>query len=175
MRFPILFTAASVLALTAPFRAVAQFGAPPRAPQGPAKTIAPLDLTGYWVSLITEDWRFRMITPPKGDFEGVPLNGAGRMLANAWDPAKDEAAGEQCKSYGAAALMRVPGRFHITWQDDNTLKIEADAGTQTRLLHFGAASASPGPASLQGYSSAEWVFALGGRAGRGGQGQPGAA
>jgi len=167
--------AAAFLVLTSFFSAHAQFGGPPPGPRGPAKTIAPFDLTGYWVSLITEDWRFRMITPPKGDFEGVPLNGAGRMLANAWDPAKDEAAGEQCKSYGAAALMRVPGRFHITWQDDNTLKIEADAGTQTRLLHFGAASASPGPASLQGYSAAEWVFALGGRAGRGGQGQPGAA
>jgi hypothetical protein len=167
--------AAAFLALISLVTAEAQFGGPPPGPRGPAKTVAPFDLTGYWVSLITEDWRFRMITPPKGDFAGVPLNGAGRMLANAWDAAKDEAAGEQCKAYGAAALMRVPGRFHITWLDDNTLKIEADAGTQTRLLHFGPAGAAPGPASWQGYSTAEWQPALGGRAGRGGQGQPGAA
>ena len=58
-------------------------------------------------------------------------------MADAWDPAKDEAAGEQCRSYGAPALMSVPGRLHITWQDDNTLKVETDAGMQTRLLHFG--------------------------------------
>src|SRR5215469_3621290 len=152
--------AATFLTLTPFFGAQAQFGGPPPGPRGPAKNIAPFDLTGYWVSIVTEDWRFRMITPPKGDFAGVPLNAAGRMLANAWDPAKDEAAGDQCKAYGAAALMRVPGRFHITWQDDNTLKIEADAGTQTRLLHFGPAPASSGPAAWQGYSAAEWQFAV---------------
>jgi hypothetical protein len=115
-----------------------------------------------------------MVTPPKGDFPGVPLNPEGRAVANAWDPSKDEAAGNQCKGYGAASLMRVPSRYHITWQDDNTLKMEADAGTQTRLLHFGGAKPSGAP-SLQGYSAAEWQMALGGRGGRGGQGQPGAA
>jgi len=75
---------------------------------------APIDLTGYWVSLVTGDWRFRMITPPKGDYTSIPLNAEARKVADAWDPAKDEAAGEQCKSYGAPALMRVPGRLHIT-------------------------------------------------------------
>ena len=100
---------------------------------------APLDLTGYWVSLVTEDWRFRMVTPPKGDYASVPINGTGRGIADQWDPDKDTAAGLQCKSYGAAGLMRVPTRLHITWADENTLKIETDAGAQTRLLHFGEA------------------------------------
>jgi len=81
---------------------------------------APIDLTGYWVSIVTEDWRFRMFTPPKGDFAGVPLNSEGMKAGQAWDPAKDEAAGEQCKSYGMPAIMRVPGRFHITWDNDTT-------------------------------------------------------
>lgn len=163
------------LVIAAPLYLSAQFGGPPPPPRGPAKTVAPIDLTGYWVSIVTEDWRFRMITPPKGDTEGVPLNPAGQKIAAAWDPAKDEAAGEQCKSYGAPAIMRVPGRFHITWQDDTTLKIEADAGTQTRVLHFGGAQPSGAAPNLQGYSTAQWVFAVGGRAGRGGEGQPGAA
>ncbi len=175
MRRRIAPLAVAALALAAPICLYAQFGGPPPAPRGPAKTIAPIDLTGYWVSIVTEDWRFRMITPPKGDFEGVPLNPAGQKIANAWDAAKDEAAGEQCKSYGAPAIMRVPGRFHITWQDDNTLKIEADAGTQTRVLHFESGKRPASAPSLQGYSEAQWVFALGGRAGRGGEGQPGAA
>src|SRR5262249_28104850 len=142
MRDPILrmpralpLAAAATLALAV--ASYAQFFAapPPPGPPRPAKTVAPIDLTGYWVSIVTEDWRFRMITPPQGDTEGIPLNQAGQKIAAAWDPAKDIAAGEQCRSYGAPAIMRVPGRFHITWQDDNTLQIEADAGTQTRVLH----------------------------------------
>src|SRR6266853_867907 len=127
-------------------------GGPPRSP----KDSAPIDLTGYWVSIVTEDWRFRMFTPPKGDIAGVPVNAEGRKLANAWDPDADEKAGNQCKSYGAAAIMRVPGRLHITWQDDNTLKIETDAGTQTRLLHVGGQPPESGQASWQGYSAARW-------------------
>src|SRR5262245_20876811 len=98
-------------------------------PPPPPKAGAPIDLTGYWVSIVTQDWRWRMVTPAKGDYQGFQLTPAARTIADAWDPAKDEAAGEQCKSYGAPALMSVPGRLHITWQDDNTLKVDTDAGT----------------------------------------------
>ena len=125
-------------------------------PPKTAKAAAPVDLTGYWTSQITGDWRFRMATPPKGDVSGLPLNAAGRAITNAWDPAKDEAAGEQCKRYGAPGLMRLPGRLHITWQDDETLKLEMDNGTQTRLFHFGAAQAQS--ADWQGVSRASWEF-----------------
>jgi hypothetical protein len=130
-----------------------------------AKATAPIDLTGYWVSLVTEDWLYRMVTPAKGDYTSVPLNPDGRKVADAWDPAKDEAAGNQCKAYGAAALMRVPGRLHITWQDDNVLKVETDAGTQTRAFNFGAAAGQGG--DWQGISAASWETL---RAGRGGAG-----
>ena len=135
------------------------------------KATAAIDMTGYWVSVVTEDWMFRMVTPPKGQYLGVPLNAAARRVADAWDPAKDEAAGEQCKSYGAAALMRVPGKLHITWDNDTTLKVETEAGEQTRLFHFGSndaespaqkAAQSSAP-SWQGYSIAEWEQAAVGR------------
>ncbi len=129
---------------------------------------APIDMTGNWVSVVTEDWRFRMVTPPKGNYSGVPLNAAGRKLADTWDPAKDEAAGNQCRSYGAAGLMRAPGRLHIAWENDSALRIDTDAGTQTRLFHFGGKGGKEGEApagapSLQGYSVAEWEMALTGR------------
>jgi hypothetical protein len=135
------------------------------------KATAAIDMTGYWVSVVTEDWMFRMVTPPKGQFLGVPLNPAARQVANAWDPAKDEAAGEQCRSYGAAAVMRVPGKLHITWDNDTTLKIETEAGTQTRMFHFGSDAAGSdamklaqnATASWQGYSIAEWEQAAVGR------------
>jgi hypothetical protein len=144
--------------------------------QGPAatpKAAAPIDLTGYWVALVTEDWRFRMITPPKGDYASVPLNAAARTVADAWDPAKDEAAGEQCKSYGAPAIMRVPGRVHITWENDNTMRVDTDAGTQTRMFKFAApggaaasSAAAAGAPGWQGDSVAVWEPSGGGR-GRG--------
>jgi hypothetical protein len=125
------------------------------APPSP-KTAAPIDLTGYWVSIVTQDWRQRMVTPPRGDYESVPITVEAKKVGDAWDPARDEAAGEQCKSYGAPALMRVPGRAHITWQDESTLRVDVDAGEQTRLLRFGSKVPGGGSPTWQGYSVAEW-------------------
>jgi len=128
---------------------------------------ASIDLTGYWVSVVSEDWKFRMVTPKKGVYDSLVLNAEGRRVADTWDPARDEAAGEQCRAYGAANIMRVPGRLHITWQDDSTLKIDTDAGTQTRLVRFGEASTGAGQAAAvgeptwQGQSVAQWERASG--------------
>jgi len=139
-----------------------------------ARDAAPIDLTGYWVSYVTENWRYRMVTPAKGEYRRIPASPAALPLINAWDPAADERAGNQCKSYGAGAIMSVPGRLHITWQDADTLRIETDAGTQTRLFHFSqgasaaASATSPGPRSWQGESTATWEPATGGNAGGGG-------
>jgi hypothetical protein len=124
-------------------------------PPATARAAAPLDITGHWVSLITDDWVYRMITPAKGDVSYVPLNAEGRRLAAAWDPARDEAAGEQCKGYAAPAIMRLPSRVEISWQDDNTLKLDIDTGMQTRLFHFGAREAQTAR-SWQGWSAASW-------------------
>ncbi len=133
-------------------------GAPAGRGQAPvsAQAGAPVDLTGYWVSVVTEDWRWRMATPPKGDYQSLPLNAEARKVADSWDLARDNAAGLQCKPYGAGNIMRQPGRLHITWADPSTLKIDFDAGTQTRLLHFGAAPAASGPKTWQGISAASW-------------------
>ncbi len=153
------FLFAAVAALTLQFGAPTPGLAQGRGGRGPApngKAGAPVDLTGYWVSIVTEDWRYRMLTPKKGDYSSVPLNDAARKVADAWDPAKDEAAGEQCKAYGAAAIMRVPGRINIAWQDDMTLKVDTDAGKQTRLFHFGPGQPPSGPGTVQGYSVATW-------------------
>jgi hypothetical protein len=150
-------------------------GTQPQATTPPptARTAAPIDLTGYWVSVVNEDWRWRMLTPAKGDVIGIPLTKEGFTTASVWDPAKDEAAGEQCRGYGAPGLMRLPGRLHITWQDEQTLKVEMDYGTQTRLLRFptpvalqtAAAVRPAGPRTWQGSSAAQWDIA--GRGGRG--------
>jgi hypothetical protein len=152
----------------------AQGAAPQGQPPGPGRgapanpqAAAPIDLTGYWVSIVNEDWRWRMVTPAKGDTASVPLNPEGTKVANSWDPATDGS----CLAYGAAGLMRIPTRLHITWENDQTLKIETDAGQQTRRLLFDKSQQAPAQRSLQGFSVAEWEIAgAGGRGGGGGRG-----
>jgi hypothetical protein len=151
-----LFCVLAIVSLAMPASVGAQIGLVPSATTANAQTGAPFDLSGYWVSVVTEDWRYRMLTPDKGDFPGIFLTPEGQRIAKAWDPAKDEAAGDQCKSYGAGAIMRVPTRLHISWDNDSTLRIETDAGKQTRLFHFGGAPPSGGSPTWQGYSVASW-------------------
>jgi len=188
----ILPAALVAIALPATLAAQGRGGGRGAAPPPPAKVEAPIDMTGYWTAVITEDWHQRMLTAEKGDFgtgapgavqtpggrpgpSNIPYNPNGRKIALAWDPAKDEAEGNQCKAYGAPGIMREPTHLHITWQDDNTMKMEADFGEQTRLFHFvrqggmGAAAAKVGPSageapSWQGYSVASWTT-MGGKEG----------
>lgn len=155
-RMSLLVTVAA-LALVIPTRTHAQRGQGPAQPPQTPRAAAAVDLTGTWVSLITEDWVLRMVTPKKGEYRGVPFTPAARKVADAWDPAKDEAAGEQCRAYGAPGVLRLPGRIRISWQDDTTMKVEMEAGNQTRLFHFAAAPPPPQP-SWQGHSLAEWQY-----------------
>ena len=154
-------------------------GGPPPA----AKAIAPIDLTGYWTAVISEDWHTRMLTAPRGDFGSgaggvivnpgvgpigvgpnpsdqgnIPYNVTGAQAAMKWEPAKDDTEGNACKAYGAPGIMRQPTHLHITWQDDNTLKLETDFGTQTRLFHFTPPPQAPLEPNGQGYSAASWTI-----------------
>ena len=177
-----LLATGAVLFLTALAVPAAQTPAGQRGPL-PAPTPraqAPRDVTGHWVSVVTEDWAWRMVTPRKGDYASVPLNAEGRRVADAWDPARD-VGDNACRPFGAAALMRVPGRVRISWENDQILKVETDAGQQTRHFLFGRQPASgwrvnqrgevawfeeggggpprDTPRSWQGYSTARWEIA----------------
>jgi hypothetical protein len=165
---------AATLVLLASATGYAQRGGRGGAAPASARQNAPIDLTGNWVSVISEDWEFRMVTPDKGIFDTLTLNNEGRRVGQLWDPAKDEAAGEQCRAYTAANIMRLPGRLRISWENDTTLRIDTDAGTQTRLLHFGTPAPANTQPSWQGYSVAEWEVAGGARGGgaRGGAAAP---
>ena len=176
----VLSSTALAGALTIFHGALAAQAQPQTQPPGPpdtAEKAALMDLTGYWVSIVNQDWRFRMMTPPKGDYAQVPLNAAARKIADEFNPALYGGANYQtsqiidCRAYGAAALMHMPTRLHITWASPDVLKIETDWGQQTRLIHFtpgrlygnmeqalrtGEVGTSHGPASMQGYSAAAW-------------------
>ena len=188
MKYPVRRSRARAMALAAAGLVIAmlamrgegqgqgQANQPPSSP----RAAAPFDPTGYWSSLITQNWRLRMVPPARGDYIGIPISAAGKKAADAWDLAKDEAAGNQCKAYGAPGLMNLPTHLRITWQDDNTLRVDTDYGTQTRLLRFappqgrGVPSPSRGgngtpqearKRSWQGNSVAAWASRRGGRGG----------
>jgi hypothetical protein len=120
-----------------------------------ARERALIDITGQWVSVVSEDWLWRMVTPPAGDTASVPLNAPGREAALAWDRERDVAEDRLCLAFGPPGLIRQPGRIRIRWEDDDTLQLDFDAGTQTRRLNFAAAD-PPSPPSLQGVSQASW-------------------
>jgi hypothetical protein len=153
VRIPV--TAAFSVALSVTLGALVAAQQPPQ-PKGSPRSAAPVDFTGYWTAVITEDWRFRMVTPPRGDVSSIPVNDAGQKAANAWDPQKDIAAGEQCKAFGAGGVMRMPIRLRVSWQDDTTLKFETDNGQQVRLFRFGSPEPSRGEPQWQGQSLASW-------------------
>ena len=171
--FPVVRTLA-VLASAVPVTLLLVGGVPEAAGQGrgaggrlggPAPSgrgAAPVDLTGYWVSIVTEDWIERMSpdSPPSGTGGG---RGGGR--GGAATPVSDP--DEPCRVHGAAGSLRVPGRLNITWVDDSTLQVAMDAGTQSRQFHFNPAGPARPGRSLQGYSVATWQTGGGGRRGRG--------
>lgn len=164
IRNSLLILAAGLTCLAVPATAQRQ---PPPPPES-ARAGAPVDLTGQWVAVVTEDWRWRMVTPPKGDVASIPLSPSGEAAANNWSLAADNAAGLQCKAYGVGGLLRIPTRLRISWQDANTLKLETDAGEQTRLFNFVTTTVGnvvpeldefgPAPAerNWQGQTRAQW-------------------
>lgn len=172
----------SALAVGLSLAATADAQQQPAQPATTPRAVAPTDFTGYWAAVITEDWRFRMVTAPRGDVASIPVNDAGQKAAHGWDPQKDVAAGEQCKAFGAGGLMRMPIRLRVSWQDDTTLKFETDNGQQVRLFRFGAAQPPGGEPQWQGHSVASWETVAegqgiapaggGGGGGRGGGANP---
>jgi hypothetical protein len=145
-------------------------------PPPTGKAGAPYDLTGYWVALVTDDWRYRMITPPKGNVDYIPVTPEAIRMTDTWDPDRDEKTGDACRGYGAGGIMRLPTRLHVTWDGDDVLKMETDTGTQTRRLQFGTPPAPTSKPTFQGHSVARWEYPPARRGGapsgaQGGRGQ----
>ena len=96
-------------------------GGPPPTP----RAAAAFDLTGTWVAVVTEDWRWRMVTPPKNDVASVPLNAEGRKVAAAWDLGTGQRVGQSVPrlrrrgDHAAAAPRadRLAGRSHAEARD----------------------------------------------------------
>jgi hypothetical protein len=146
---------------------VPQGAPPPPGARQTARQAAPIDFTGTWASVVTEDWQWRFVTPIVGDYTGIPLNAVGDKLARQWNHDADVKAGQSCKAFGAAAINRLPTRAQISWVDDETMKLDFDLGTQSRTVYFDKTK-QPAARSLQGHAVAEWIdLPAAGRGGRG--------
>jgi hypothetical protein len=169
------FVVAGGFALAASLHAQGRGAGPAGAATPPVtgKAGAPYDLTGYWVALVTDDWRYRMITPPKGNVDYIPVTPAAIKMTDTWDPDRDEKAGDACRGYGAGGIMRLPSRLNVTWESDDVLKIDVDTGTQTRRLQFGTPPAPTGKPTFQGHSVARWEYPPARRGGGGPSGAQG--
>jgi hypothetical protein len=138
-----------------------------KSPIVPHRSAAPVDLTGYWVSVISEDWPWRMSNPPEGNYASIPLNPEGVRVADTWNP---DSTDDSCKVYGAAGLMRNPMRLHVFWENDQVLRIDTDHGVQTRQFHL---ISPPGqPAVPFSVTSSFYVESLDGGAARPPGGMP---
>jgi hypothetical protein len=134
---------------------VAAVAQPPGAPDTRSpRERALIDITGQWVAIVNEDWRWRMVTPPVGDTESLPVNARARTAAAEWDLERDTSEGNLCKAFAGPGLMRQPTRIRIEWEDGDTLKLDFDAGRQVRRFEF--ASQPAAEPSLQGHSDAQW-------------------
>ncbi|MFL2840553.1 MAG: hypothetical protein ACJ0BT_01760 [Pseudohongiellaceae bacterium] len=124
---------------------------------GSPRDRAPVNLTsqileGQWVSIVNEDWLWRMRVPEKGDFMSIPYNELAAEAGQTWD----ESMSNSCLAYGAAGIMRQPMRFRIEWESDSIIRLETDFGQQTRRFIFNEPVPENTPKSLQGYSIASW-------------------
>lgn len=147
--------AAAMMAGTA-LAQIPQGAPPPPEEARSARDSQPIDFTGQWVAVVTEDWQWRFVTPIVGDYTAVPLNARGDEVARAWDHDADLAADEHCKAFGAAHIMRLPTRLRLAWESDDTMRLDWDLGMQTRPVYFNGAG-EPGELSWQGYAEGEWI------------------
>lgn len=71
---------------------------------------------GYWFPIFHEDNLERGQGPPAGDYTGIPLNEAGRLRADTWDPSLLTVPEHQCKPHPAFYGFRAVGAMRM-WHD----------------------------------------------------------
>jgi hypothetical protein len=78
--------------------------------------LAQMDLVGEWAPQFHEDNPERLAGPDIGDFAGLPINDAARMMADAWNADILSLPEHQCKPHPADYSPRGPAQLQI-WKD----------------------------------------------------------
>ena len=76
--------------------------------------LAQVDLAGVWADRITEDSYERSGGPPLGDYQGIPLNDAGRMKADSHDHSEWSLPEFQCRPHPGPYQWRALGAVRIS-------------------------------------------------------------
>src|SRR6202034_1868107 len=79
---------------------------------------AQVDLSGTWADRITEDNYERNGGPPLGDYQGIPLNDAGRMKADSHDHSEWSLPEFQCRPHPGPYQWRALGAVRISQEVD---------------------------------------------------------
>jgi hypothetical protein len=115
------------------------------------------DLAGYWLSGATQGWRHLTVVPVKVEYQGIPMNPVTGDLAGFWNATADGAAAQSCKAYGSGLILWTSGFSQSRWVYSNALRVESDAGRQTRPLRLQpTANEVTARLSRQGPMSATW-------------------
>ena len=120
----------------------------------PARASAPIDLTGYWVAVVNEDWRYRMVTPAKGDYGGVRSRRK-RCRSSTTGIRPQTRRREECKSWcrrghaaAGSASHHLAGRHHTEGRGGR--------GHANASLSIPGRPAAAGTPTWQGDSTAQW-------------------
>jgi glyoxylase-like metal-dependent hydrolase (beta-lactamase superfamily II) len=79
---------------------------------------AQVNFSGVWADRITEDSYERSGGPPLGDYQGIPLNDAGRMKADSHDHSEWSLPEFQCRPHPGPYQWRALGAVRISEQID---------------------------------------------------------
>src|SRR5947208_3479163 len=80
--------------------------------------LSQVSLAGVWADRITEDSYERSGGPPLGDYQGIPLNDAGRMKADSHDHSEWSLPEFQCRPHPGPYQWRALGAVRISEEID---------------------------------------------------------
>src|SRR5919198_3657646 len=87
---------------------------------------AQVDLTGDWAPRLHQDNQDRTSGPELGDYSGLPINDAARMIADSWDASRLSLQEHQCMSHMIAYMSQAPFPFRVSLvTDTNTQEVIA--------------------------------------------------
>jgi glyoxylase-like metal-dependent hydrolase (beta-lactamase superfamily II) len=124
---------------------------------------AQLDLSGVWADRITEDSYERSGGPPLGDYQGIPLNDAGRMKADSHDHSEWSLPEFQCRPHPGPYQWRALGAVRISQEIDpvsrelTALHLEY-LRSMDRVIYLDNRPHPPAwaPHSWSGFSTGKW-------------------
>ena len=117
---------------------------------------AEADLSGFWGPRVHEDHKYRWEGPEHGEYDGLPLTAEAYAIADAWDPMEYYRPENQCSPMGITMILRIPGNVHISYEDENTLRIDSEIFGMTRRVYLDARPREDGPLTWGGHSLGEW-------------------